>query len=161
MNVVATTPDSRIPTGLPVLTGSRPSRGMSVLSWVLQIAIAAMLFQTLFFKFTAAEESVYIFTRLGMEPWGRIASGVVELAACVLLLVPRAAAWGALLALAVISGAVVSHLTKLGIVVKDDGGLLFALALMVMAGSIAVLYIRRGQLLPRIGGILGKRGGYA
>jgi uncharacterized membrane protein YphA (DoxX/SURF4 family) len=122
----------------------------TILCWVLQGVCAAILFQTLFFKFAAAEESVYIFRTLGMEPWGRIGSGVAELIACVLLLTPRAAPLGALLSLSVISGAIVSHLTKLGIAVQNDGGLLFALALVVFACSLAVLYIRRGQLATMI-----------
>lgn len=123
-----------------------PGRRLTILSWVLQVLCAAILFQTLFFKFTAAEESVYIFKTLGMEPWGRIGSGVAELLACVLLLVPRTVPLGALLSLGMIGGALVSHLTRLGIVVRDDGGLLFALALVVFACSLAVLLIRRRQL---------------
>src|ERR1051326_1027799 len=107
----------------------------TLVSWTFQLIAAAILFQTLFFKFTAAEESVYIFTTLGIEPWGRIGSGLAELLAVVLLLVPRTVTLGALLALGVISGAIVSHLTRLGIVVKNDGGLLFALALIVFACS--------------------------
>lgn len=122
-------------------------RRITILSWVLQGLCAAILFQTLFFKFTAAEESVYIFKTLGMEPWGRIGSGVAELLACVLLLVPRTVPVGALLSLGVIGGAIVSHLTRLGIVVKDDGGLLFALALIVFASCLAILMIRRRQLV--------------
>jgi uncharacterized membrane protein YphA (DoxX/SURF4 family) len=122
------------------------SRRFTILSWALQLACAAILFQTLFFKFAAAEESVYIFRTLGMEPWGRIGSGVAELLACVLLLVPRTVPVGALIALGVISGAILSHLTKLGIVVKDDGGLLFALAVIVLACSLGVLLIRRRQV---------------
>jgi len=118
----------------------------TVLSWTLQLIAAAILFQTLFFKFTAAEESVYIFTTLGMEPWGRIGSGLAELVAVVLLLVPRTVTLGALLSLGVISGAIVSHLTKLGIVVKNDGGLLFGLAVLVFACSVIVLVIRRQQI---------------
>src|SRR5260221_10839197 len=85
-----------------------------------------------------------------MEPWGRIGSGVVELIACVLLLTPQAVPIGALLSLGVITGAIVSHLTKLGIVVQDDGGLLFALALTVFACSVIVLFLRR-QEIPVIG----------
>jgi hypothetical protein len=122
-----------------------PRRHM-LASWICQLVAAGILFQTLFFKFTAAPESVYIFSKLGLEPWGRIGSGVAELIACVLLLVPRTAALGALLALGVISGAIVSHLTKLGIVVQDDGGLLFALALAVFASSAMVLWLRRASL---------------
>jgi putative oxidoreductase len=104
---------------------------------------AAILLQTLFFKFSGAEKSRYIFTRLGLEPWGRWGSGAVELVAAVLLLHPRTAAPGALLTLGVISGALVSHLTTLGIVVKGDGGLLFALAVVVFVSSAGVLAIRR------------------
>jgi uncharacterized membrane protein YphA (DoxX/SURF4 family) len=134
------------------------SRSEAILSWTLQVITAAILFQTLFFKFTGAEESVYIFTKLGMEPWGRIGSGVAELIACVLLLLPRTVTIGALLTLAVISGAIVSHLSKLGIVVKDDGGLLFALALIVFAAAAAILFIRRKEV-PVVGLLfaMGKR----
>jgi len=129
------------------------SKPEAVVSWILQLVAAAILFQTLFFKFTGAEESVYIFTKLGMEPWGRIGSGVAELIACILLLVPRTVPLGALLALGVISGAIVSHLTKLGIVVKDDGGLLFGLAVVVFVASAIVLVIRRAQI-PVVGAAL-------
>lgn len=118
----------------------------TLLSWTFQLVAAIILFQTLFFKFTAAEESVYIFTTLGIEPWGRVASGLAELVAVVLLLVPRTVALGALLSLGVISGAIVSHLTKLGIVVKNDGGLLFALAVTVFVCSLIVLGLRRQQI---------------
>jgi hypothetical protein len=128
------------------------SRKLVVVSWVLQVVAAAILAQTLFFKFTASKESVYIFTTLGMEPWGRIGSGVAELVAAVLLLVPRTAVLGALLSMGVISGAIMSHLTKLGIVVMDDGGLLFVLAVMVLLASAGVAYLRRRQI-P----VLGKR----
>jgi hypothetical protein len=109
--------------------------------------VAGILFQTLFFKFSGAPESVYIFSTLGLEPWGRLGSGVAELLACVLLLVPRTVTLGALLALAVIAGAIASHLTRLGIVVQDDGGLLFALALVVFAGSATVLALRRDEVV--------------
>lgn len=124
-----------------------------ITSWVLQVIVAAILLQTLFFKFTGAEESVYIFTTLGIEPWGRIGSGIAELVTAVLLLIPATTAVGALLSLLVISGAIMSHLTKLGIVVHNDGGLLFVLALVVFASSAIVLVIRRKEL-PLIGGRL-------
>jgi hypothetical protein len=118
----------------------------TLLSWTFQLLAGAILFQTLFFKFTAAEESVYIFTTLGIEPWGRVVSGMAELLAVVLLLVPKTVTLGALLSLGVISGALVSHLTKLGIVVKDDGGLLFGLAVTVFISSLIVLILRRQQI---------------
>jgi hypothetical protein len=119
-------------------------------SWTLQILTAVILLQTLFFKFTGAPESVYIFTKVGAEPVGRIGSGVVELIAAILLLVPATVTIGALLALGVISGAIVSHLTILGIEVMGDGGLLFSLALVVFVSSTTVLYLRRAEL-PFIG----------
>ena len=118
------------------------TKAQTYISWILQLIAAAILFQTLFFKFTGAEESRYIFSKLGAEPWGRIGSGTVELVAVVLLLIPRTSSLGALLSLGVISGAILSHLTKLGIVVKDDGGLLFALAVTVFVCCSAVLILR-------------------
>jgi hypothetical protein len=121
-----------------------------VVSWVLQLAAAGILLQTLFFKFTGAEESVYIFTTLGAEPWGRIGTGIVELIASVLLLVPATASMGAAMALGVMTGAILSHLTVLGVDVKGDGGLLFGLALIVFACSAIVLTIRRTQV-PVVG----------
>ena len=123
------------------------SKTQVVLSWALQLAAAGILLQTLFFKFTGAEESVYIFTSLGAEPWGRIGSGIVELIASVLLLIPATASLGALLALGVMGVAIVSHLTVLGLDVKGDGGLLFGLALVVFASCAVVFTLRRTQLL--------------
>lgn len=119
-------------------------------SLVFRLIAIVILGQTLFFKFTAAPESVYIFTTLGMEPWGRILTGVAELVACVLLAIPRTAAVGAIMTLGIISGAIGGHLTKLGIVVQDDGGLLFGLALTVFASAAIVLLLERGTL-PFIG----------
>jgi hypothetical protein len=119
-------------------------------SWILQLVVAGILLQTLFFKFTGAAESVYIFSTLGAEPWGRIGSGVVELIASILLLVPATTTIGAALALAVIAGAILSHLTILGIEVQGDGGLLFALALVVFIASGLILLLRRGDI-PFVG----------
>src|SRR5438034_8595969 len=106
-----------------------------IVSWSCRIVAAVILGQTLFFKFAGAEESIYIFTKVGLEPWGRYGSGVAELLAVGLLLTTRFAWAGALLALGVISGALASHLTVLGIVVKDDRGLLFGLAVTVLVTS--------------------------
>lgn len=122
------------------------SRNLNVLSWLLQLTAAGILLQTLFFKFTGAPESVYIFTTLGLEPWGRIGSGVVELVAAVLLLVPATATIGAIVAIGVMAGAIMSHLTQLGIEVQGDGGLLFGLALIVLTSCAAVLLIRRTEI---------------
>lgn len=121
-----------------------------IIEWVLSIVAALILLQTLFFKFTGAEESIYIFTQVGMEPVGRIGSGIVELIAGVSLLVPKVRVYGAILALGVISGAIFFHLTVLGIEVKGDGGLLFYYALVVFISSLIVLFFRRKEI-PVIG----------
>jgi uncharacterized membrane protein YphA (DoxX/SURF4 family) len=126
------------------------TRTQTVVSWALQLAAAGILLQTLFFKFTGAEESVYIFTTLGVEPWGRIGSGIAELIASVLLLVPATVPVGAALAVGVMAGAIFSHLTVLGIEVKGDGGLLFGLAIAVFLAGLVVLAIRRTQV-PVVG----------
>jgi putative oxidoreductase len=122
-----------------------------VVSWFLRLAVAAILLQTLYFKFTGAPESVYIFETLGLEPHGRIGSGVAELVASVLLLWPGRVVWGAGLALGVITGAIGSHLTKLGIEVQGDGGLLFGMAVFVWVASAVLLVLHRAELpfIPR------------
>jgi hypothetical protein len=125
-------------------------RGATLVSWICQVVVAVILGQTLFFKFTGASESVYIFETLGAEPWGRIASGIFELVAVVLLMWPRFAALGSVLSVGLILGAIAAHLTALGIVVQDDGGLLFMLALVVLVGALIITFLRRRQV-PVIG----------
>ena len=124
-----------------------------LISWICRITASAILLQTLYFKFSGAPESVYIFTKLGVEPWGRIASGVVELFAALLLLFPRTTWAGALLATGVMIGAIGSHLARLGIVVQDDGGLLFVLAVIVLTCALATAYIHRHQI-PVVGDLI-------
>jgi len=127
------------------------SRRPPFASLVLRLVVAAILGQTLYFKFTGAPESVFIFETLGAEPWGRYASGAAEALAVLLLLLPRRAVLGALLAAGVMAGAVGSHLTKLGIEVQDDGGLLFGLAVTALAASLAVAWMNRRDLPRPIG----------
>jgi hypothetical protein len=122
-------------------------------AWICRIVAAAILLQTLFFKFTGASESVYIFTTVGIEPWGRIGSGVAELIAAILLFVPGFVWLGAALALGVMGGAILSHLTLLGIEVQGDHGLLFGLALVVGVCSAIVLFLYR-RSIPIIGHLL-------
>lgn len=126
-------------------------------SWALRLVTAAILLQTLFFKFTAARESVYIFSTLGIEPWGRIATAVAELIAAVLLLWPATMPIGAALSLAVISGAIGAHVTRLGIrlTAVGDQGELFLLAVTVFVSSAALLVMHRQQL-PVIGAFFSK-----
>ncbi len=126
---------------------------MKITYQICRIVAAIILLQTLFFKFTGADESVYIFTKVGAEPYGRIGSGIVELIAAILLFVPRLTWLGATLACGVMAGAIMSHLTILGIVVKEDGGLLFSLACVVFASSLFILWIRRADI-PVLGPIL-------
>lgn len=123
------------------------------LRWTLRILPALILVQTLFFKFTGAPESVHIFTQVGAEPAGRIGSGVVELIAAILLLWPRWSPLGAAIALAVMGGAIASHLLILGIVVQEDGGSLFILACLTAACS-AVLLLDGRRSLPVVGKLL-------
>jgi len=118
----------------------------TIFSWLLRILAAGILLQTLFFKFTAAPESVYIFTKVGAEPAGRIGSGVIELVAAVLLLMPRLTWLGSVLALGMMAGAIASHLTVLGIEVQGDKGLLFGLALTVFLASAVNLFLNRRQI---------------
>ena len=130
---------------------------MNILSWIFRIIIAIILLQTLYFKFTGAEESKYIFTALmgENEAVGRIGSGIVELIASILLLIPATAWLGALLALGTVTGAIFGHLTKLGIVVKDDGGLLFGLAILIFILSLTILiYSAQGNSVDRKNGLI-------
>jgi hypothetical protein len=131
------------------------SKLMGYVSLGLRLLAAVILLQTLFFKFTGAKESVYIFSTLGIEPWGRIGSGVAELIASVLLLWPGTVAVGAAFSLAIISGAILSHLVKLGIRLPavGDNGELFALAVVVFLASAALLVMHRREL-PVVGAML-------
>jgi uncharacterized membrane protein YphA (DoxX/SURF4 family) len=122
------------------------NKTQNTIAWVAQALAAIILLQTLFFKFTAASESVYIFSTLGIEPEGRIISGIAELIAAVLLLIPRAAWAGGLLAMGVMAGAIFSHLTKLGIEVQGDGGQLFFLAIIVFVACAVVVFLRKKQI---------------
>jgi uncharacterized membrane protein YphA (DoxX/SURF4 family) len=119
-----------------------------------RIIAAIVLLQTLFFKFTGAPESVYIFTKVGAEPWGRIGSGVIELIAAVLLLTPRWNWLGSLLAMGVMIGAIGAHLTLLGIEVQGDHGLLFGLAWAVLVTAAINLFLHRTEI-PYLGVKLG------
>ncbi len=120
------------------------------LEWLLSIVAAFLLLQTLYYKFSGSEESIYIFSIVGMEPWGRIGSGIVELIASVLLLTNSYRIYGALVSLGVISGAIFFHLTSLGIEVMEDGGLLFYYALAIFVSSLIILWSRRNEI-PLIG----------
>lgn len=114
--------------------------------WALRIIAAGILLQTLFFKFSGAEESIYIFSTLGMEPYGRIGSGIAELVVAVLILMPKTTWIGALGGCGVMAGAILSHLFVLGISVQNDGGLLFFLALITLLCCLGLLYFNKSKL---------------
>lgn len=114
--------------------------------FLLKLIVAVILLQTLYFKFTGAPESIYIFQTIGMEPWGRIGSGIVELLAVILIFFPRTTWLGAILALGSMAGAIFFHLTKLGVEVMDDGGLLFGLACVVFISSLIILWNQRSKI---------------
>jgi hypothetical protein len=128
------------------------SKAFVITSWILRLIVAVILLQTLFFKFSAAKESIYIFSTLGAEPWGRIGSGIFELIASILLFIPSTTTVGAAMALAATGSAIVFHLTRLGIALTavGDHGELFALAVLVTLCSMAILLLHR-QELPLVG----------
>jgi uncharacterized membrane protein YphA (DoxX/SURF4 family) len=121
-------------------------KNKNFLAWGLRLVAAIIMLQTLYFKFTGAEESVYIFSTLGMEPWGRIGTGVMELIASVLILIPKTTAMGAILAMGIMGGAILSHLFFLGISVQGDNGQLFVYALLVFFSALTLLYLYRRDL---------------
>ncbi len=116
---------------------------------ILSIIAAIIMLQTLFYKFSANPESTYIFSTLGIEPWGRIAAGISELIASLLLIFNRTRLMGALMAIGIMLGAIAAHLFVLGIVVKEDGGLLFTLALITFM-SCAILAFRNRDKIPQL-----------
>jgi putative oxidoreductase len=114
--------------------------------WAARIVAALIMLQTLYFKFTGAEESIYIFTQVGMEPWGRIGVGIMELVASTLIILPATVWLGAVIALGLMGGAIMMHLTLLGIEVKGDGGQLFLYAVIVSVCAIIAFWISRKSI---------------
>lgn len=119
----------------------------TIVLWILRIIAAIIMLQTLYFKFSAAEESVFIFSEMGIEPWGRIATGIFELIASILILFSPTLVFGAIIGVGLMSGAILSHLTVLGIEVKDDGGQLFAYALVVWLCCMVIIWFERQKIM--------------
>jgi uncharacterized membrane protein YphA (DoxX/SURF4 family) len=119
----------------------------TIISWAAQIIAAIILAQTLFFKFSGAMESVDLFTKLGVEPYGRYLAGTMELITVILLLIPRKAWLGATLGIFVMIGAIFSHLLVLGIESEGDGGYLFLLAIITLICCLTVLYIHKRDVI--------------
>lgn len=127
-----------------------------IISWILRIAAALIMAQSLFFKFSGASESVYIFSTLGMEPWGRIGTGLIEMIASVLLLIPATAWLGAIAGLGTMSGAIFFHLTVLGIEVGNDGGQLFIYAVITWVCCLILLLMEKAKITRLITTTLSK-----
>jgi uncharacterized membrane protein YphA (DoxX/SURF4 family) len=122
---------------------------LEYISWAAQIIAAIILAQTLYFKFTAAPESVALFTKLGVEPYGRYVAGIMELITVILLLIPRKAWLGAIFGIMTMGGAIMAHLTVIGIESNGDGGYLFFLALITLTCCLTVAYIRKSDIFAR------------
>lgn len=119
---------------------------MKIITWTLRIVVATILLQTLYFKFSGAEESIYIFKTIGIEPYGRFGSGIVELFAAILILIPRTTLLGALISCGTMLGAILSHVLILGIAVKNDGGELFILALITFLCSMILVFLNKNKI---------------
>lgn len=124
-----------------------PSKKTPFILWAIKLIAAGIMLQTLYFKFSASEESVFIFSTLGIEPRGRILTGILELIASVLILMPRYTFWGSSLGTGLMAGAIFSHLTKLGITIKNDNGLLFMYACAVFISCLILSYRYKNQAL--------------
>jgi len=120
------------------------------ISWVLRLVVAIIYIQTLYFKFTGHPDSVKIFSMLGLEPYGRIGLGVIELMVAFLILMETTKFLGMVLSVGIISGAIVSHLMVLGIAVEGDGGKLFLLAILVFVSSCTFLVLNRKEGLAKL-----------
>jgi uncharacterized membrane protein YphA (DoxX/SURF4 family) len=117
-----------------------------VFAWILRLIVAIIFLQALYFKFTGAPESIYIFSTLGVEPYGRIGTGITELIAVILILIPRTTLLGALIGFGVMIGAILSHLFVLGIEVQGDGGTLFILALITFISCSILMYLNKTKI---------------
>lgn len=126
----------------------------NIISWALRIIAAVILFQTLYFKFTAHPESVELFTKLGVEPWGRIGTGIIELITGILLLIPATSIIGSFLGIGLMSGAILSHIAVIGIESKGDGGQLFILAIVVLLCCVVYLFLNKKDTFALVQKIL-------
>lgn len=115
---------------------------------LLKFITAIIMLQTLFFKFSGAQESIDLFTKLAgdQEALMRIGTGVLELIAAILLFIPNKTWLGSFLTIGLMGGAIMGHLTVLGIEHNNDGGLLFALAVTTLISATALLYLNKKDI---------------
>ena len=133
------------------------AKSIAYLTWTARLVAAIIMLQTLYFKFTGADESIYIFTAVGMEPWGRIGVGMMELIASILIIIPAVSWIGAGIALGLMLGAMGMHLTILGIEVQGDGGYLFFLALVVAICSAFIMWVNREVVISFLTKVVGRK----
>ncbi len=122
------------------------TRRQRVVCLVCCLIAAGIMIETLFFKFTAAPESVYIFKRMGTEPWMRWVQGLWELAASIGLLVPDLRWAGGVLTTGAMAAAILSHMTWLGYSIQGDHGLLFSMALVTFTCGFTVMWTYRHHI---------------
>lgn len=115
------------------------------ISWVLRVVVAIILLQTLYYKFTGHPDSVYIFSKLGVEPWGRISLGIIELLTALLIFIPKTKFIGMAISFFLMIGAISSHIFVIGLNISNDGGGLFILALIVLFSSIVYFIINKNE----------------
>jgi hypothetical protein len=128
----------------------------NTISWILRLTVSVIFLQTLYYKFTAHPDSVHIFSALGLEPWGRIGLGFVELITSVLILFNKTKIIGMLTSIGIIVGAVFSHILVLGVNVSNDGGGLFTLAIIVLVASIIFLFVNEKEIVPTLKKVIRK-----
>lgn len=124
---------------------------ITIIIWTLRLLAALIMLQTLYFKFSGHEQSIRLFTQLGMEPWGRIGTGVMELIASALILFPGTTGYGAALGAGLMAGAIFFHLTSLGIVFDGDAWLfIYAVTCFLCCAILLIIYRRQVlQLVSR------------
>ena len=122
------------------------TRKQRVVTWICSLIAAGIMIETLFFKFTAAPESVYIFSKMGTDPWMRWVQGLWELTASLGLLLPRLRWAGGILTTGAMAAAILSHMTWLGYSIQGDHGLLFTMALVTFACGFTVMWTYRHHI---------------
>lgn len=129
----------------------------NIISWLLRLTVSIILLQTLYFKFTAHPDSVHIFSELGVEPWGRIGLGIIELITAIMIFIPKTKILGMVNSLGIMKGAILSHVMVLGINVSNDGGTLFGLAIIVFSAALLYLFLNKNELLALINTLKSKK----
>ena len=115
-----------------------------IISWILQLVVVVILGQTLFYKFTDAPETAELFAQLGMGAFGYKLIGLLELIACILLLIPASVATGALLGWGLMTGAIIAHVTEIGF--EGELGVLGAMAITAWLCCMVIMYLNRRSL---------------